>query len=140
MSYQKTSEIELVEFAKRLNELCDDAGMPEKYSGRQVELAKLIRLITNEDISTKAVRKWLEGAGFPSTDKIILIAKWANVSSEWLISGRGRKTIIDYDNLSPKIDVVVKLMQEMTEYQKEQAVRLIDAIAEPAPNGNPKSA
>lgn len=140
MSYKKSSEIELIAFAARLNEICDDMGIAKESKGRQANLAESISAITGEKITTNAARKWLKAEGFPSTDKMIHLARWANVSSEWLISGRGRKIIINYESLGPKIDVVVKMMQEMTEYQKEQAVRLIDAIAEPTPNGNHKSA
>lgn len=142
MSYKKSSEVELQAFAARLNEICDDMGIAPKFNGRQAELASAIQKITGEKITPNAARKWVEGEGFPSTDKIILLARWASVNTEWFITGQGSKASVDYTKLEPKIDAVVKIMQEMSEYQKEQAVRLIDAIAEPAPhsNGSHKSA
>jgi transcriptional regulator with XRE-family HTH domain len=133
MSYQKVSEVELAGFATRLNEICDDQSLPQKFAGRQVELAKIITDITDETISTKAVRKWLEGAGFPSTDKIILLAKWANISAEWLISGRGQKELNSYKKLDPRIEHIIKVMQNMSEYKIDQAARIIETLAEPHP-------
>jgi transcriptional regulator with XRE-family HTH domain len=138
MSYQKTSEIELAKFAARLNEICNDKGMPLKFAGRQAALADVIIELTGEKISPKAARKWLEGEGFPSTDKMILLAKWAGVKSEWFLSGDGAKyEVASYND--PRIDHVLKIMQEMPEYKIDQAVRIIDTIAEPTPAADKKA-
>jgi len=76
---------ELQGFAQRLNELCDEMAVPPKYNGRQGALGKLF------SAGQKGARKWLEGEAYPAFDKIIRIAKWANVNVEWLSSGRGPK-------------------------------------------------
>lgn len=38
-------------------------------------------------ITTQAVRKWLSGRAIPSQDKILTLAGWLNVSTEWLRFG-----------------------------------------------------
>ena len=77
---------EKVAFSVRLNEIVAEAtDMPEKFKGLQVTLARRF------GVSQKASRKWLEGEGFPTTEKCIEIAKWANVHFEWLMTGRGPK-------------------------------------------------
>lgn len=75
--------IELSEFAKRLNKLCDLDRLPPKGGGRQLELAKIF------GVSQKGARKWLEGEGLPKTSRINEIAAHFGVNSEWLLSGRG---------------------------------------------------
>jgi DNA-binding XRE family transcriptional regulator len=72
-------------FADRLNEVLDEAGMPEKFDGRQVALAKIF------DVSQKGARKWLEGEGLPTLERCIEIATHFGVNTEWLVSGRGPK-------------------------------------------------
>lgn len=75
----------LNEFAIRLNEVCDDMLVPPKGQARQTQLAKLFGL------TQKGVRKWLEGEGYPSIAMGVKIAEWANVSFDWLMTGRGPK-------------------------------------------------
>lgn len=75
--------IELNEFSHRLNALCEEKGMA--YWGRQVALGKLF------GVSQKGARKWLEAESWPRMETLIKIAAWADVSIDWLISGRGEK-------------------------------------------------
>lgn len=42
---------------------------------------------TGKPVTTQAVRKWLLGGAIPSQDKIFTLAKWLNVSTEWLRFG-----------------------------------------------------
>jgi hypothetical protein len=74
---------EKLAFAKRLNEICDDKRMPGH--GRQTEVARIF------GVGPKAARKWLVGDGFPEMELAIRIAKWANVSFNWLMAGTGPK-------------------------------------------------
>ena len=48
----------LPDFAKRLNELCDDMGVPPKGKNRQAAVAKVF------NVSQKSACKWLQGAGW----------------------------------------------------------------------------
>lgn len=42
---------------------------------------------TGRPISLHAARKWLVGESFPTQDKIVVLAEWFEVSSEWLRFG-----------------------------------------------------
>lgn len=79
------SDTTLIDFATRINEVCDDMGVPPKGQARQSTLAKIF------DVSQKGARKWLEGEGFPEFRNCIRIALWADVNIEWLLTGRGPK-------------------------------------------------
>lgn len=72
-------------FAERMNQVADLLNIPDK--GRQTHLGKRFK------VSQESARKWLQGEGFPSTDKCIEIAKAANVRFEWFMTGRGEKPL-----------------------------------------------
>lgn len=74
-------------FAVRLNELCDDMGVPPKGQARQTLVGKLF------GVTQKGARRWLEGEGLPETKKCIQIATWGSVNFEWLMTGRGPKAM-----------------------------------------------
>ena len=67
------------DFAKRLDVACKNAGLPEK--GRGIQLAKVC------DVTPKAVGKWLNAETMPSTSNIYLLARFLNVTPEWLTYG-----------------------------------------------------
>lgn len=71
------------EFAVRLNAALDDAGVVQKFAGRQVEVGKMF------GVSQKGARKWLEGDGLPTLEKCVEIATRLDVTLEWLMTGRG---------------------------------------------------
>lgn len=71
------------EFAKRLEEICDDMGIPE--GGRQTKLASQFEVVPN------TARKWLLGIGLPELEMCMRIAKWADVNLLWLLQGGGLK-------------------------------------------------
>lgn len=71
------------EFAHRLNLALDEHGVPGKFNGRQVAVAKLF------GVSQKGAAKWLEGDGMPTLEKSIEICKALNIHVEWLLAGRG---------------------------------------------------
>ncbi len=72
-------------FAFRLNEALDDAGIPKKGMGRQSALVKLL------GVKHRVVKRWLEGDEFPPTSKLVKLANELNVRSNWLLSGQGEK-------------------------------------------------
>lgn len=101
-------------FSARLNKALDDIGIPHKYKGRQ---QALVRLMAEEGkkIGQKGVRKWLESEAIPSMDNLISLARAAQVSFEWLATGRGSMKLgslsdeavelaRDYDSLSSQDD------------------------------------
>lgn len=72
-------------FAARLNELCDEMGIPAKGRGRQFVLGQ--RFVKTQG----AARKWLTGEAWPSMEILIAMCEWAQVRLDWLCSGRGEK-------------------------------------------------
>lgn len=75
----------LAEFARRLNHLCDEAGIPPKHQGRQTKLAQLLK------ITQRATRRWLEGLGMPSRHQLRKLATLFRCNTAWLESGEGEK-------------------------------------------------
>lgn len=70
-------------FVSRLREVCDDMGLPAH--GRQTALANHLK------VTQGAAKKWLNGDGYPTMDKIVAICEWANVNVIWLVMGAGAK-------------------------------------------------
>ena len=94
MGKKTTPEDEKAKFSARLNMALDESplGIPAKGEGRQVVVAKMF------SVGQKAARKWMEGEGFPEMEKCIIIARKLNVSIEWLLTGRGKRHMIDDAN------------------------------------------
>lgn len=90
----------IIEFGKRLEKLCEEAGLPKK----QVELAKVF------DVTPSMIWHYLRGEKLPSMDKAINIARKLDCSIDYLLTGRGPKKIIDpdghlqmlYENATPE--------------------------------------
>lgn len=72
-------------FAKRLNEALDDAGVPAKGMGRQSALVRM------SGVSHRLAKQWLDGEEFPKTSKLVMMANELGVRSNWLLSGQGAK-------------------------------------------------
>lgn len=78
------------------------------------------------------------GAKGPETETIKKLARACKVSFIWLNEGEEVSTphptsaaISSY--LDKRIEHAIQLMQQMPEYKLNQVVKIIDAIAEPAP-------
>lgn len=132
MSYKKLSETELKNFAGRLNEVCDDMGLSEKFKGRQIELSKIINTITGEKITPNAARKWIEGEGYPSTDKMIHIARWSGVSAEWFLSGAGEKKPVNVlaGSVNTTLYKIVKEAEGLSDRKKSQVLKIIRILSD----------
>lgn len=115
-------------FSKRLNEICDDMGVPPKGDGRQLRLAKKF------DVNQKGARKWLEGEAMPQMTTMIAIARWADVSIEWLITGRGekRQTLSVQEPVSPYLARTAAALAALPETMQGVAVAHIEALAKAA--------
>lgn len=118
-----------IQFAHRLNELCDEKDVPPKHHARQIKLGELF------DVSANGARKWLEGESTPQYETCVRIAQWGDINFEWLMTGRGLKRSSD---LYPTkaIEHVALLMQAMEPEQQHLTVRLIDSLAEPKEGTN----
>lgn len=102
-------------FASRLHEICNERDLPRER-GRQSALAKIFALTPN------AVRKWLNGEGMPELETVIAIAKWADVNTEWLMSGRGPKHGL---RVATKDLVMAEALHSLPAAARNQALGLV---------------
>lgn len=116
-----------LKFAERFNEIACELGY--EGHGRQTNLAR------HYGLQQPSVKKWFDGDAMPEYEICKDLAIRARVHFEWLMTGRGPKSVDEYPISDPRIAHVLKLMEAMPEYKVDQAVKIMDTIAEPAPNG-----
>lgn len=127
-------------FAERLNELCDEHGLPPKGRGRQVAVAKMF------DLSQKGARKWLEGEGLPTLENSIEIARRFGVQTEWLLTGRGDKYVTEtgeslLESLPPDVKIETanyigyRISDMFTGDKLARYLRWLDSMKKPPTNG-----
>ena len=119
---------ERIKFAARFNEIAESLGYTEH--GKQVKLANHYKL------RQPSVKKWFDGAAMPSYEICVDLCKRARIHFEWFMTGRGPKSIDEYPADDQRIIHALKIMQTMPSYKIDQAIKIIDTIAEPAPDGN----
>jgi len=118
----RMSEVEIKRaFASRLNAICDDKRVPPKGQNRQAEVARIF------GVSQKGARKWLEGEGLPTLERAIEMALWADVSVEWLLTGRGERhaPASALDNYS---QTMLAVMEKLPPYLKATALDQVKAL------------
>jgi len=117
-------------FSARLNELCDEAGIPPKGKNRQSLVGKKFK------VSQEAARKWLEGESIPAYEKLVQICEVWDVNIEWLYRGHGQKRVT-YD-VAPNTpeDQLLKIMQHMTEADKYRLIKIGNTLTEPTDTDN----
>jgi transcriptional regulator with XRE-family HTH domain len=120
---EKNKEIEA--FAKRLILICDEQQIP--VWGRQGILAKMF------GVSQNGAKKWIDGDSWPRMETLIKMSEWANISIDWLITGRGEKRKINAYSSEP-LTHVVQIMENMTPEQQYLLARLADQVAKPPQN------
>lgn len=98
----------LQSFAQRLNEILDDIGVPKR--GRLVTLARRF------NVTHPSAKKWLDGNGYPDTDRLIELALWGNTSLDWLLTGRGQKHPKDLE-ASQEFQDTVELLRKASPKQ-----------------------
>jgi hypothetical protein len=113
---------ELKAFAARMNEICDDMGVPPKGKGRQTTIAARFT------VSQRAALKWLEGETYPSVDHARAISRWSGVRFEWLMTGEGDKKT-GYRTSDSSIQHVVSVMQAMEPEQRYLVSSVVDTIS-----------
>lgn len=74
-------------FGNRLLDALEQAGVQAR-SPTRLALEFNLRY-WGRPVTTQAVRKWISGKAIPSQDKVTVLAKWLNVSAEWLRFGEG---------------------------------------------------
>lgn len=74
---------DIAAFAQRLISICEEKNL--QMWGRQITLGKMF------GVSQNGAKKWLDGESWPRMETMIKIAAWAEVSIDWLITGRGEK-------------------------------------------------
>lgn len=107
----------LVDFARRLNEILDDIGVPQR--GRLVTLARRFH------VTHPSAKKWLDGQGYPDTDRLIELAVWGKTSLDWLLTGRGQKHPQDLEAPQEFQDTV-----ELLRKANQQQLKTIKAVVE----------
>lgn len=93
----------LAAFASRMNEICDDKKLPRER-GRQAALAAKFQL------TGKAVRKWLQGIGYPEMAMAVRLANWGEVNLTWLLQGIGPKQGNKIDLKALVLDEAVRML------------------------------
>ena len=73
-------------FSDRLRIALERAGIPRVRGQTQ-------RVADKMGVPHTAVSKWLSGQQMPDNERIVTLAKWLEVSAEWLMSGRGSPDI-----------------------------------------------
>jgi transcriptional regulator with XRE-family HTH domain len=110
------------EFAQRLHELCELRGIQD-LDGRQTALARQFQ------VSQPAARKWLSGDGLPTLEMAIRIAMWGQVNVEWLLTGRGPRSVRPGgDEIAER---VYELVRRLPPGAKRQAEQLLNVLQEP---------
>jgi transcriptional regulator with XRE-family HTH domain len=128
----------LAAFAARLHEACDAAEIPQR--GRQSALALRLK------VSYQAVKKWLDGVGFPDLHRAVALADELKVNVTWLLQGNGPmrgervddsvRLVVEAIDALPREErtrVLAFLSFEMSQrpqwFAEEARVRYADAIA-----------
>ena len=123
---------EKAEFAERMNLIANKLGIPPKGQNRQLLFGKMF------GVSQEAARKWLEGESIPQVTKCIEIAKKADVSFEWLMTGRGEMILAYQPAQNTPEQHILRLMQEMDAATKYKLIKIGDTLVEPESDGNGK--
>lgn len=87
---------------------------------------------TELGISSGTVTKWKKGLSTPSDVSVKKIADYFNVPVEYLVSKKGDKKIrpteIGESNLSEALEEAVILLKEMSESERQIAVRVLRGL------------
>lgn len=85
------------------------------------------RYYHGQSISVQTANNWLQGKAIPNQDKLIVLAKWLEVSIQWLRFGEegdmNEKSNISSDNLA-----FLSKFNKLNKQQKKIIISLIDEI------------
>lgn len=96
------------EFAQRINYAMDNKNYPIR--GRARVLSKEF------GVSDKGAGKWLKGEAIPETSKIPTLAKFLNVTSEWLLSGECEKLDSYNSEENNELDINILYKNFLTDF------------------------
>lgn len=118
--------------------------------GERIKEARERKQLTQADVANEAKRRFpkvrltqqnlaaLEKGKQHTSGALAEIAAVLDVHAEWLALGSGPRdregpsvTVTD-----PKLIAALKIMQPMKEYQRDQAIKILDTLAEPSVGGN----
>lgn len=124
---QTCNVIRMNDLASRIKEARDARGMT------QPQVADELKLRYPEAKFSQQILSQLELDVQQTTGCIAELAEVLGVYTDWLALGRGPRdrdaeTILVAD---PKLIAAVKLMQPMKEYQVDQALKILDTLAQP---------
>lgn len=110
----------LESFSIRLNQVADLLKIPPVGKNRQSIMGKMF------GVSQEAARKWLSGESMPQLAKCIEICTKANVSVDWLLTGKGGIHYEPEYSLTNEMVEHLKVMQQLPGYARTEVIR--DAI------------
>lgn len=96
----KLASNERNEFQNRLTTALEKAGCKVSPTA----LAREFNLRADgAAVTTHAARKWLVGEAFPTQEKLHVLARWLNVSPQWLRFGEGETEFANASNASTNL-------------------------------------
>jgi hypothetical protein len=113
------------EFSNRLNSALDAIGYAPKGKGRQVQLSK------DMGVSQKGARKWLEAEALPGMENLAALAVFCRVGSEWLLTGRGQREIVQPPSQDPEIAQWAQRMECLPSGDRQKIFQVIEVFAAP---------
>lgn len=94
-------------FAKRVHEVLDGMNFTERGRAQRIKREGFF------DVSDRAINKWLSGESMPDYHNIEKLAKYLNVSFNWLAAGQGDKNAAPAGIDTPKDTEKVSLSHGM---------------------------
>ncbi len=116
-----------------------DQAMKAARIKSQSELARI------SGVPQATISRILKGVGSkgPETETVKKLAKACRVTFSWLNEGTAEHADSEeastdhYPAIDKRIAHALKIMQQMSDYQLNQMIKIIDTIAEPLPDNSP---
>lgn len=116
-----------------------DLAMKAARIKSQSELARI------SGVPQATISRILKGVGSkgPETETVKKLAKACRVTFSWLNEGTTEHadseeaSTDNYPAIDKRIAHALKIMQQMSDYQLNQMIKIIDTIAEPLPDNSP---
>ncbi len=94
------------------------------------EIARVInQKLPQLSVTPQAVRKWIFGEGFPSQDKLVILADWLGVSAQWLRYGTGERLPVSYRPENPLGNEAASPSMMLFGYEYVRLIPLVDNLA-----------
>lgn len=124
----KNTTIELRKaFGERVFNEFKRMGLPMKSP---TKIARTInRKLPQLSVTPQAVRKWIFGEGFPSQDKLVMLADWLGVSPQWLRYGTGERLPVTYRPENPLGNEAASPSMMLFGYEYVRLIPLVDNLA-----------